>query len=49
MLAFTSIINLVSYVIMLISIWTLTINTSGNISHSEVGIIGGSHFLSAFA
>lgn len=47
-LTFTSIINLASYAIMLVSIWTLSTHFSWGISHSEFTSIWLGHFLNAF-
>lgn len=50
MLTYTSVINLLSYFIMLASIWTLVLEPSGNTSMivSEWGGISFTHFLSIF-
>ncbi len=49
MLVFTSLINLLSYAIMLVSIWSLTINTMPSMIWSESPLIGIEHFLHAFS
>lgn len=47
MLSFTSIINLVSYIIMLISVWTLAVSDGVSVSTTETASIGFSHLMLA--